>query len=621
MKKFRLLLMAVCAVMCSNVFSQTLDIGVDYDGSQRIDALSGIKFSSEPEYLLEDGEFELNVLIGGDAQMNNSSNNAYDRSGALWCPYMAGDGQYVEGNVGETNKKITWMKINGVTASEDKTSIPVVLFSDQSPFDPSRVLGYVQIELAPCRSGDAGNVIDDIPDGTKSFRVYRTVSVIENEVGYEVSTEEDAEKLGVVDTNEYSHARVHYINVFLEDGAPAEAPTIILTSAESTTDQYVIPGMGFSIAPITYRFGGTATGATVTWNETPAGINVDTDGKVVTISGTPTANGYFEYSITATDGSQTTAALTGQIIVQPTERPVVGYVTNSLTPTDEGDIAVIEKLSEKFAVVIILSTEDNVDFDKYDAIVLAALPASADPGMYQYKTIQKPFVNIKPFMFQASRWNWGTPVNIEVDSSDDMVNTISISDDLHPVFANLSNSFEVAMSTGSKHNKFRILTPVSTWIGNNGNNVETLANAVYMNSGELVSQPVVFSLMEGSVMEDDGAGDAPIDGGVTITQPNIHIGVSEQAAGYLTDDFLTMVSNAACYVLDIDVNDEPLPLYPPKDGNSIGKDIDNNKVEVDAEYYDIMGRRVSKDSASGYLIKKSIYEDGSVSFGKIYIRK
>jgi hypothetical protein len=44
-----------------------------------------------------------------------------------------------------------------------------------------------------------------------------------------------------------------------------------------------------------------------------------------------------------------------------------------------------------------------------------------------------------------------------------------------------------------------------------------------------------------------------------------------------------------------------------------------NKVAIDNIYYDLAGRLVS-DSAKGVLLKKSVYDDGSVSYGKVYVK-
>lgn len=87
--------------------------------------------------------------------------------------------------------------------------------------------------------------------------------------------------------------------------------TITLTSAAGTNNQTVC--INTSITNITYSTTG-ATGAT--FSGLPAGVTGGWAGNVVTISGTPTAFGTFNYTITLTGGCGTTTA-TGTITVNP----------------------------------------------------------------------------------------------------------------------------------------------------------------------------------------------------------------------------------------------------------------------------------------------------------------
>jgi gliding motility-associated-like protein len=87
--------------------------------------------------------------------------------------------------------------------------------------------------------------------------------------------------------------------------------TITLTSAAGTNAQTLC--INTPLTNITYATTG-ATGAT--FSGLPAGINGNWAGNVVTISGTPTASGPFNYSITLTGGCGTVTA-TGTITVNP----------------------------------------------------------------------------------------------------------------------------------------------------------------------------------------------------------------------------------------------------------------------------------------------------------------
>ncbi|GAB6011659.1 Ig domain-containing protein [Viscerimonas tarda] len=402
------------------------------------------------------------------------------------------------------------------------------------------------------------------------------------------------------------------ITAGLDVPAPT-TPTLSLQSGIASQNVYA----GSAIAPIVYKYGGTATSASVTWTagSVPAGLSVtpDAEAKTVTIAGTPTAQGNYAYSVTATDGTNTTDALTGTISVTVPTKTLIAYVTNNATPTDAGDVAILEKLRESYDVNVILSTATGVDFSTYKAIVLAALPGSGDAGMSQYKGIAKPLVNLKPFMYQSSRWAWGSPVNIESASDpaslDDVPKGVAVVDAAHPIFAGFGS--EIALATGSKHAKFRILTPIYEWVAGNEDKATVLATVPagaynYTASSpapsgttDVSGKPVIFEFPVGTTLAD----------GTSFTQKNINIGVSEQTAGFLTADYLTIVKNAVDYVI-------------LGSGDGIGSVAADNsgKTVVDKAYYDLTGRPVAKSAAKGLLIQKSIYEDGTSSFGKVYIK-
>ena len=87
------------------------------------------------------------------------------------------------------------------------------------------------------------------------------------------------------------------------------ANTMTLTSAAATENQTVC--INTAITNITYATTG-ATGASVTG--LPAGVTGSFAGNVVRITGTPTALGTFNYTVTLTGGCQTVTA-TGKIVV------------------------------------------------------------------------------------------------------------------------------------------------------------------------------------------------------------------------------------------------------------------------------------------------------------------
>ena len=89
--------------------------------------------------------------------------------------------------------------------------------------------------------------------------------------------------------------------------------TIALSSAAATTSQSLC--INNAITNITYTVGGSATGAGATG--LPAGLTSSFSAGVLTISGTVTAAGSFNYSITTTGTCSPAAVATGSISVSP----------------------------------------------------------------------------------------------------------------------------------------------------------------------------------------------------------------------------------------------------------------------------------------------------------------
>ena len=87
-----------------------------------------------------------------------------------------------------------------------------------------------------------------------------------------------------------------------------QSQTITLISAPGTTNQSVC--LNAPIANIQYDLGGTATGVGV--SGLPGGVNYTINSGIIIISGAPSVNGTFMYTLT-TSGSCTPATITGTI--------------------------------------------------------------------------------------------------------------------------------------------------------------------------------------------------------------------------------------------------------------------------------------------------------------------
>ena len=105
--------------------------------------------------------------------------------------------------------------------------------------------------------------------------------------------------------------------------------TLTLTSAAATSAQTLC--INNAITNITYAVGGSGTGAGVTG--LPAGVNGSYSAGVFTISGTPTASGTFNYTVSTTGGSCGTPSLTGTITVTPNATLTLNSASSTATQT------------------------------------------------------------------------------------------------------------------------------------------------------------------------------------------------------------------------------------------------------------------------------------------------
>jgi gliding motility-associated-like protein len=107
-------------------------------------------------------------------------------------------------------------------------------------------------------------------------------------------------------------------------------PTLVLISSVASTNQSIC--INTSINPISYTFGGSATGINVTG--LPTGVNSIVSGNTVTISGTPTTTtgSPFNYTVTTSGGSCGTTSLSGTITVNPS---VTLALTSAISTTNQ----------------------------------------------------------------------------------------------------------------------------------------------------------------------------------------------------------------------------------------------------------------------------------------------
>ena len=180
MKKFTILLVAAFSAICLNGFSQTtVDVGVDWTGTEEIASVSGATITGVATVLINVGtENEVSVSCAGATRYRYSaSNSLYISAATKPYPYLeiiTNDNDYVEYSLTQNsvNKKIASVKVNGTSAATGTTSSAAIFYSDNIPFDEESVIGGESCTLAAVADGNSGSSFT-APEGSKSYRIYR----------------------------------------------------------------------------------------------------------------------------------------------------------------------------------------------------------------------------------------------------------------------------------------------------------------------------------------------------------------------------------------------------------------------------------------------------------------
>lgn len=281
---------------------------------------------------------------------------------------------------------------------------------------------------------------------------------------------------------------------------------------------------GGSIENIVFTWGDGATGLEVTG--LPAGINssIDNEAKTLTLSGTPTESGVFNYTVSTVGGTTIPATVSGKIVISSATGKKIAYVT---TPDAAADVLILDKLyaNTDFSVTIEPATTVN-DYSGYDLIILSPVPGSNSAGLDVIETVDKPKLLLKPFQLKNTEWNWGVAANTTEK-------TITVTNPSHVIFNGItlgtSNELELFSAVGSNG-----VTMISSWVGTPG--ISEIATPVTAAGQTIVEIPV------GTDMN-----------GTVTTQRFLMLGVSEYSTANLTSNATKLIENACYYLLGMTV--------------------------------------------------------------------
>ncbi|GAB6010606.1 T9SS type A sorting domain-containing protein [Viscerimonas tarda] len=197
-------------------FTSTLvDVGKDFTGSV-VTAKSGkILASGTKTYTVFPSTVnEMKFSVSGGAVAE--SDGSYTGKGTTKIQYfdLTDNAHYVEATLttASAEKNIASIKINGTSSDVDTEISPAVLFSDKLPFNTTSIIGYEEISLPQARKGAIGTEVT-APVGSKSFRLYRTVTISTvDEDLYKIGSGANTTTVGSSSKN----PRVAYVSATLE---------------------------------------------------------------------------------------------------------------------------------------------------------------------------------------------------------------------------------------------------------------------------------------------------------------------------------------------------------------------------------------------------------------------
>lgn len=324
-------------------------------------------------------------------------------------------------------------------------------------------------------------------------------------------------------------------------------------------EQWVMAGD--SIQPLVFQWTGTERKPV---NTKPAGITskVSNTNKTVTFTGVIDTEGVYTITVT-TDADSLNVTATAVIHVRPATCKRVAWVS---LPESASDRLMLDYLAKSDSIVLteLSAAEADNDYSSYDVIVLGPAPQSGSVAYSGLKGYNKPMLVLKPWLFKASVWNWGTAQN-----TSDL--SITVTNTAHPVFTNIpleNGSLQLFTSCNTN-----AVTAIDGW--NNASGQIEIATPA--------SQPTYSTVTEFPVGSSVG--------GTTFTAPLLMIGISEYSTANLTHSALRLVENAIYYLLG---QDFPEGLENVPSVESVRKYILDNQliIERNGIRYTLTGQRL-----------------------------
>lgn len=304
------------------------------------------------------------------------------------------------------------------------------------------------------------------------------------------------------------------------------APAVATLAFEGKLAQDLLPGE--SIMPITFTFGGTATGVDVP--ELPEGLTAKVDGNSVVISGKPSAAASFTVK---SKGGDNVVEHTVNISLAPEGLKNVAYVTDASNDNYKNDKILAHLKAEKgWYVREFDALSSKFDYSLFDLIIISETAPSTAPIMAELEGIDKPVLSMKVHAYKEAAGAWGWAAEGFGDNTTETNLVVAEKYLSHPMFKDVKfvNGNEVQMVTEVNVKALTYMNPES--LTDKEGTIESVAS---IKGEEAVS---IFEIEAGAKVA-----------GTVIPENYIQIGLNSSSYANVTDDALSVIKNACLYLL------------------------------------------------------------------------
>ena len=334
-----------------------------------------------------------------------------------------------------------------------------------------------------------------------------------------------------------------------DGGTPHVPATLTVTGSDTQTQK-----AGRAMQTVIITAGGSATGIERTDNTIVPGVTIAIEGKVATVSGTPTTAGTYIMTFVPSVDFETDVAATITLYVNEAGAPVVAYVTID-GGTSDADKEMLSALEDKFMVEVFDATSPSNDYSECDALVISSVPGSNAAAMMGLKNYPLPTLLLKPWVMKNGVWNWGTAANtadtgVEVkEMSHEIFKGLTLSDGKLTLFSSVNINGVTAISQPANWSGYTTLATPTSQTG-------------YISIADLTGATI---------------------SGTKINNRYIMLGLSEYSTANLTEDAQKLIQNSVYYILGMDI---PTGVVKTEEGRG--------KME-EGGFYNLYGQGVSED--------------------------